>query len=360
MDRDLLLRRVAAGTLATGLADITAVDDRSLHRLLDDADATSMTGQVYHAVNSGVLPLTETQLLSAAGLHQRAMRHSVQVERCLLDGAEALETAGVSFRLLKGVALAHTVYPDPAVRSFVDADLLIAPGQMATAVQALLVAGGRRNIPELFPGHDDQFAKSVTVLIGGRALDLHRTLLAGPFGVTVPITELFERSMPVRIGDRTLPALDINDTFIHAAVTAGVVDVPPRPVTLCDMASLERQPGFDAAVVRRRSTAYKLADAVARGVRLQQEALMLDPPSALHGWATQYRPSWRERHLTSTYLGRGRSYRRTLAMLVVLPTWHQRLALARAVAMPSPNYRAARMWTRRQHVARAYHKILGR
>jgi hypothetical protein len=359
-DRDLILRRVAAGTLPTRLPDIEALDDRSVYHLLGDADVTSMTGQIYHAWQSGVLPLTDEQQSRAASLHQRAMRQALQVERRLLDAASLLDHAGVSFRLLKGVALAHAVYSDPAHRSFVDADLLIAPSQMSTAVRVLTEAGGRRNIPEVFPGHDDQFAKSVTILIGGRALDLHRTLLAGPFGVTLPVDALFERPTPIQIGDRVVPALDTVDLYIHAAVTAGVVDVPPRPVTFCDMAYLERMPGFSCEIVKERALAYGLGDAVARGVQMQQSALHLVDPPRLHDWALSYRPAWRERQLTATYLGRGRAYRRTVGMLVALPTWRQRLALARAVAMPSPAYREARAWTRRQHIARAYRKVLGR
>jgi hypothetical protein len=360
VDLDAVLRRVAAGEFPTELPDIPPLDNPSFSRVLDEADATSLVGRVFHAWRLGLLPLTPDQRNAATRTHLAAMRQTLQIEQRLIASLPLLDAAGIDYRLLKGVALAHACYPDPATRSFVDADVLIAPGQMSRAVQVLTQAGGRRNIPELYPGHDDRFAKSVTVLIRRRALDLHRTLLAGPFGVTVPIESLFERSTPVSIGGRVVPALDTADLYIHAAVTAGVVDVPPRLVTFCDMRYLELSSGFSPDDVRRRSTRYGLAAAVARGIRLQQESLRLSEPPSLLAWAVAYRPAWRERTLAQTYLGSGRSYRRTLATLSMLGTWRERIAFARAIAMPATDYRAARTWTRRDHVARAYRKLLGR
>ncbi len=357
---DLVLRRIAAGEFPTDLPDIPALDDRTFVRVLDEADATSLVGRVFGAWQLGLLPLTPDQVEAAARMHRRAMRQVLQVEQMLLPSLALLDSAGIDYRLLKGVALAHTAYADPATRSFVDADLLVAPGRMSRAVEVLTQAGGRRNIPELHPGHDDRFAKSVTVLMGRRALDLHRTLLAGPFGVTMPVTDLFRHSTSVQIGDRLVPALDTADLYIHAAVTAGVVDVPPRLVTFCDMGYLESSTGFSASDVLQRSARYGVRAAVARGVRLQQQALGLSTPPELFAWAEAYAPAWRERTLTQTYLGRGKSYRRTLATLTSLSSWPDRLSFARAIAMPSPDYRAARTWTRRAHVARAYRKLLGR
>ena len=46
---------------------------------------------------------------------------------CLGD---ALEAAGIPSALLKGPALARTVYPDPALRQSVDIDLLVRPGDV--------------------------------------------------------------------------------------------------------------------------------------------------------------------------------------------------------------------------------------
>ena len=43
----------------------------------------------------------------------------------LLRALEVLAAAGIPSRVLKGVALAHTAYPQPELRVFGDVDLLV-------------------------------------------------------------------------------------------------------------------------------------------------------------------------------------------------------------------------------------------
>ena len=59
----------------------------------------------------------------------RAMRSGRQIQVVV----DALEAAGIPSVLLKGPALARTVYPDPALRQSVDIDLLVRPGDVLAA-----------------------------------------------------------------------------------------------------------------------------------------------------------------------------------------------------------------------------------
>ena len=104
-----------------------------------------------------------------------------------------LESAGVRHVLLKGAALATAVYADPSLRPFGDVDLLLDPGRFVDGIAALRAAGAVRWLPEVRRGFDGRFAKDVPVLFGGGAIDLHRTLIAGPFGRRIPVGELIER-----------------------------------------------------------------------------------------------------------------------------------------------------------------------
>ena len=55
----------------------------------------------------------------------RSMRAGRQIQAVV----DALEAAGIPSVLLKGPALARTVYPDPALRQSTDIDLLVRPGE---------------------------------------------------------------------------------------------------------------------------------------------------------------------------------------------------------------------------------------
>lgn len=93
--------------------------------------------------------------------------------------------------------------------------------QFDLTVAALVDAGYRRERPQLRPGFDRRFAKNVTLTSPhGMPVDLHRTLAAGRFGVTLAVEELFDRSSPLRLGGETLSVLAARDRFLHACYHA--------------------------------------------------------------------------------------------------------------------------------------------
>ena len=61
----------------------------------------------------------------------------------------------------------------------------------------------------------------------------------------------------------------------------------------------------------------------------------------------------RERRRLGSYLVAGRSYRRQLAALRVVPGTRARVRYSSALRWPSAEYLSARGWSRRGHVARA-------
>ncbi len=63
----------------------------------------------------------------------RSMRAGRQIQAVV----DALEAAGIPSVLLKGPALARTVYPDPALRQSTDIDLLVRPADVLAAESVL-------------------------------------------------------------------------------------------------------------------------------------------------------------------------------------------------------------------------------
>ena len=92
-------------------------------------------------------------------------------------------------------------------------------------------------------------------------VDLHRTLIQGPFGERIPVPSLLERRRPFQLGGRALDALDPTDAYVLAAMTAGAADVPARLLTLRDLLELERSAGL------RRRRGGQHGGAVGRGGR---------------------------------------------------------------------------------------------
>ena len=82
------------------------------------------------------------------------MEQVLRLERAALDVDQRLADRGIRAVVLKGVALANTVYRDPEIRSFADVDVLVEPGRFTAAIDALVSGGARRELPEVRPGFD--------------------------------------------------------------------------------------------------------------------------------------------------------------------------------------------------------------
>src|SRR5579884_131017 len=63
--------------------------------------------------------------------------------------ARALAEAGIPFLVLKGVALALTVYPDPTLRHFADLDILVAPQDFQAACTVAEACGFKQEVKEV-------------------------------------------------------------------------------------------------------------------------------------------------------------------------------------------------------------------
>src|SRR5205823_2322943 len=65
------------------------------------------------------------------------LAHDLRLEQLLLRVLAVLAEASIRSRVFKGVALAHTVYDDPAARVFADVDLLVPSSDFLRTVAVL-------------------------------------------------------------------------------------------------------------------------------------------------------------------------------------------------------------------------------
>ncbi len=356
-DARRLARQVAAHGFRADRQGPESVSDELFSPFYGQIRTESLDGLLIQAWRDGAIELRTDHLDAFARAHRAEMEHVLRLERAVLDVVDRLAERGITSVVLKGVALANDVYADAALRACGDVDLLVDPAQYVTAIETLVAAGAVRGLPEVRPGFDARFAKDVPVLVDGMTVDLHRTLIRGPFGERIPVAAVIGRSRPLPLGGQVVRVLDPSDAYVFAGLTAGAADIPARLITLRDLLELERAPGFAADAVREAAAHWGVEPALARGVRVLHEVLHPDPAPALLPWAVRHRPTRLERLYMSCYTATARSYRTTLATVIAIPRWSDRARFMTALVFPQRAYREARGWSRTGHLLRAITKL---
>jgi hypothetical protein len=133
----------------------------------------------------------------------------------------ALSEAGVALLVVKGPALVSTCYGTPQLRSSVDLDVAVRPGDLRRAVEALEAAGCTlldANWPLLSEaGVKELFIRGPS----GGAIDLHWGL-GGDAGTAPPVETLMSRSVRIEQADLRYRTLAPTDFVVHVAVHAAL------------------------------------------------------------------------------------------------------------------------------------------
>jgi hypothetical protein len=183
-----------------------------------------LSGFLATAVLAGVVVADDENLWSALWQqwHDELLT-CVRLEALAVRTGELLDTAGIRWRLTKGAALAHLDYPDPAVRTFGDVDLVIHPSDWSTAFRLLSTSGYHREVPTIPGGYDDRYGKGATLTTAeGLEVDLHRRFAIGRFGVTTRTEALFESPDAIELAGRAIPVLDPTGRLLHACFHAAL------------------------------------------------------------------------------------------------------------------------------------------
>ncbi|MFW6041801.1 MAG: nucleotidyltransferase family protein, partial [Guyparkeria sp.] len=229
-----LLRTAAAYGLpgSAKTASSSPLPDDTWRDLLHRARSERIVALLARAVRDGLVHATDAQTAEVVDLDMQAMAGVLTLEATLLRVADLLDEAGVPFRVLKGLAVVHLDYPDPALREFGDLDLLIRPADLDRTIALLAQHGYARRFPEPRPGFDRRFTKSVSVIgPGGLELDLHRTFAPGGSGLRVQLDGLWDAPVTwFTVAGRALPALGPEERLIHACYHAMLGNSPPRLV----------------------------------------------------------------------------------------------------------------------------------
>jgi hypothetical protein len=319
-----------------------AVGDESWSLALATLAEEKILGIAAAAATEGWLPLTDEQYENLLNRHRNAMVWCLALERRLLQIADAFEAEGIESIVLKGPAIAHTVYPDPTWRTFSDLDVLVRTRQWRAACRVLQGEfGWPRRLPEPRPGFDERFGKSaVFATESGQQIDLHRTLAQGPFGIWVSPDDLFSRRGEFSLADRTLSRLNDTGLFIHACIHAMLGDPQPTRQQLRDVQATIAHGMLDEELLQEWIQGWRLAAVVHRSLS-SAAACGYDsvPPELL--WLRRSRISNSDGRLIEAHANSGR-HRLPMATLRAIRGFRNQAAYLAARAFPSAAFLRAR------------------
>ena len=245
------LRALAAlGLPGRGHAAVAPLTDPAWAHLVARAVHDQLSGVLQWGIWNDEVPATDHQRRLAFDAHLPVAAHVVRLDQELATASRALKSENVDLRVIRGPAVARLDYPDPGMRTFNDIDLIVRGEQMRDAVRTLGSLGYRRGMPPLRQSFDDRFAASVSLVsASGLEIDLHRRLVDGPAGLTLPLEDLWGASEPIDVAGSRVEALPREHRLLDVAVTVALCPGSPRLGTLRDLATMLVSPSLDPAAL---------------------------------------------------------------------------------------------------------------
>jgi len=225
-------------------------------------------------------------------------------ERQLGEILDAFQGEGVRALVLRGPALAWSVYPNPALRPGSDLDLLVLPEQIIQA-RAILEHLGYKCLSKRFEETKDFFREEDfihrTNPRDNLVVDLHwvHWELHPFFGISrdVGIEDLFRRALKVKSSSLTFATLHPVDALINAAIHMAMIhNRDMRLIWICDIALLARQLRIpeDWELLQERSVAWSARLAVENSLKIAQAWTGLKLPEKFSDFSSWPQPTEEE------------------------------------------------------------------
>jgi hypothetical protein len=272
---------------------------------------------------------------------------SLRLLHKLGDVVGHLAAEGVPIILLKGVALAQTVYRNASVRPMVDLDLLVRREHVPTALRVLSALGYEPADAEHRAGYVVTYRNEVMLVKPGEVnvpIEIHWSLF-GPlyYQQAVPMDWFWQTALPVRSGDASAWMLSPEAQLLHLCAHMPLQhsdEGEPRLLWLHDVAEVIAfyQEQIDWDQVLDRARAYDLVLPVQWILtRVGGEWHAPIPPAVLERLRA-LRPSRDEERVFAWLTAAHRPAQRFWVDLASMPGWGPRLRLAWCIFFPSAGY----------------------
>jgi hypothetical protein len=168
-----------------------------------------------------------------------SVRARAEQEMNLLNAAGALGEARVPFLVLKGAALGALIYPAPHLRTMTDVDLLVRPGDLDAALDALGRAGFEKPSSEAHAFWREAYYNLPVRSPSGGLVELHWSI-AQATRQRPDIQGLFDRARDIRLDGRRMSALGAADLLLHQSLHHSYHYFEPRIIWIYDLALLHQ------------------------------------------------------------------------------------------------------------------------
>jgi hypothetical protein len=314
-----------------------------------------LTGLLRRAVRDGGLELTPDEERDLLEVHRFLVGRALKLESVMVELCHQLTQLPIEYRVLKGPALANTIYPDPATRPYVDIDLLVRAEDLDRAAEWLERSGARRVRVEPRPGFVSRYGKSIEfVRPDGVSVDLHCSLAPGVWALLIDADALFRNASDVPVLNTSLFGLGPRERFLHACYHATVGSIGLRLLALRDVLQCAAAPDFDWEDALELAREWSGLTVVAVAVHRASTFLTPHRSSPMLEWAVSHVPSTRDVRLFAIRSGIAESpgtddiFRMVMAINGPL----NKLRYLTALALPTTEYLAERGQTRRTRLAR--------
>jgi Uncharacterised nucleotidyltransferase len=337
MDARSAIREVARFGLF-GTTAPTAVEDGEWQSFAGRLHLEKLTGLAVAAVGTGTLEIPAHRTGDLHDRHRRAMVWCLRVEQQLLDLDERFRRSRIEYAVLKGPSVAHTAYVDPSLRGFGDLDVLVRGRDFKGSCAELRAMGFERRLAEPRPRFDERFGKAAVHRRDedGMEIDLHRTLVLGPFGLWIEPDELLDRTTTFGLAGRRIPRLDDTGMLLSVAMHA-TLGWPPRLLPFRDVVEVSSRLNVDVDELVAMAERWRLSAVLDRAFRSAEEALGVGPVP----WAARL-ASHRSAGTTAaleSYLGRRRGRGGTaISTLRAIPRFRDKAAYVHALAFPRKQF----------------------
>jgi hypothetical protein len=310
-----------------------------LDALLDQVVEHHLSGHLLTAVDAGDVVVTAAQRTEVMHAHHRALAFDLLLERRLVETCALFVESDVAYRVLKGPAFAHTVYPEPHLRSYGDIDVLVGGADYDRALALLATRGAQARYREPRPGFSSRFGKGVCVVDGDIEIDVHRTFASGPFGIALDPLDLFGSAQSFEVAGEPLLALAVEAQFLHACYHVALGSYRPGLVAMRDVAQMLLTTPLDCDAALETAQRWHGRAVVQRAIRCTWDNLGLDVDHPLSDWTASYEADAFERRSLDAYVTEQRSYaRQAMAGLRAVRGVRAQLAYATAMLFPSRSY----------------------
>jgi len=230
------------------------------------------------AVPPGVLSRLEQMY------YANALRH-LRFTRVLEEVLGAFKKTGIEAIVLKGMALATQVYPVAALRQCGDIDVLIREEDLLRAEEVLLDLGYTAQRESHMDKRFGQQPHHLSYLKneGRIGLEVHWDILPRPHPFFLPLSELWARAEPFRVGSSEALALEPVDLLLylslHAVSAFNLLWVPGIDMRhLCDIAETIRVYAIDWDQLVARARLYQATKSLYVALYLAQRMLQARMP----------------------------------------------------------------------------------